>query len=132
MKEQDPNGLTASDPGVKFDKGKLLAGCLADFSLSLKAVAEVFTHGANDKYSRGSWQYVQNGQQRYYDAQWRHLLDERHSEIDKKSGLLHSAHLAWNALARLELILREREGIQCEEDNVIMIEKSDGSTPGNR
>ena len=49
------------------------------------------------------------GKIRYYDADWRHLLDERHEKIDKDSGLLHAAHRAWNVLARLELILREQK-----------------------
>jgi hypothetical protein len=29
--------------------------------------------------------------------------------VDPDSGLLHAAHTAWGALARLELILREKE-----------------------
>ena len=107
MNETDPNGLLPTDPGAKLDDGKILAGVLGDFSLALKEVAKVGTFGAK-KYSRGGWQHVENGAERYYDALWRHLLDERHEPIDQDSGLLHSAHLAWNCLARLELILREK------------------------
>lgn len=37
-------------------------------------------------------------------------MTERYlAELNPDSQLLHAAHLAWNALARLELILREME-----------------------
>lgn len=103
--EADPCGIAQHEPGAKLDSGKLLAGVLADFSLALRAVAAVGTFGAG-KYSRGGWQSVPDGIQRYYDAKWRHLLAERHETLDADSGLLHAAHEAWNTLARLELILR--------------------------
>jgi len=39
---------------------------------------------------------------------YRHLLKEHIGEQrDKDTQLLHAAHAAWNALARLELMLRE-------------------------
>ena len=104
-KETDPNGINQHAPGAKLDDGKIMAGVLSDFSLALIEVAKVGTFGAK-KYSRGGWQYVENGEERYMDALWRHLLAERHEPIDKESGLLAFAHLAWNSLARLELMLR--------------------------
>jgi len=107
MNEKDPDGINQHDPGAKLDDGKVLAGVLSDFSLALLEIAKVGTFGAK-KYSRGGWQHVENGQERYFDALWRHLLKERHEPTDKDSGLLHSAHMAWNALARLELILRNK------------------------
>jgi hypothetical protein len=97
-----------SDPGAKLDANKTQTGILADFSMALNAVAEVGTFGAN-KYSRGGWQHVLNGIERYNDAMWRHLLAESRHEFDSDSGLRHAAHMAWNALARLELILRKKE-----------------------
>jgi hypothetical protein len=106
--EQDPNGLDQHEPGSKLDNGKILAGVLMDFSLALQEVAKVGTFGAN-KYTRGGWQEVPNGSVRYTDALWRHLLQERHEPVDSDSGMLHAAHLAWNALARLELILRKEK-----------------------
>lgn len=107
--ERDPTGLSANEPGAKLDAGKLLAGVLVDFSLALTAVAEVGTFGAK-KYSRGGWQHVDRGIERYSDAKWRHALKERHEPRDPDSGLLHAAHEAWNTLARLELMLREERG----------------------
>ena len=106
MDESEPNGIGQHDPGAKLDSGKILASVLSDFSLALSEVAKVGTFGAK-KYSRGGWQSVPDGIVRYSDAMWRHLLAERHEALDKDSNLSHQAHLAWNALARLELMLRK-------------------------
>ena len=105
-KESDPNGIGQHEPGAKLDAGKPAAGVIGDFGLALLSVAEVGTHGIV-KYSRGGWQHVDNGTERYTDAMWRHLLKERGEPLDKDTGLKHAAHLAWNALARLELMLRD-------------------------
>ena len=102
--------MTIDEPttnaGAKHDAGKLLAGCLLDFPRALQAVAGVSTFGAQ-KYSRGSWQSVPDGLTRYRDAQVRHMLAGAIDERDDEGGLLHAAHEAWNALAVLELKLRE-------------------------
>jgi hypothetical protein len=82
-----------------------MAALLKDFALALNEIAKVSTYGAQ-KYSRGGWQHVPEGVDRYDDAKWRHMLAERHESHDKESGLPHAAHEAWNALARLELMLR--------------------------
>lgn len=106
--EKDPYNLISSTPGAKLDYGKPdLDLVLGDFSNALIEVGKVGTFGAN-KYSRSGWLLVPNGISRYLSALWRHLLSKYKGEIlDKESGLLHSAHLAWNALAVLELELRE-------------------------
>lgn len=106
-KEKDPNGIDQHAPGAKLDEGKILGGVLGDFGLALMAVAEVGTHGA-EKYTRGGWQSVPNGIVRYKDALWRHLLKERYELKDPDSDLTHAAHLCWNSLAKLELMLREQ------------------------
>jgi len=106
--ERDPGGIDSHTPGAKLDEGKVLAGVLGDFAYALEMVARVGTFGAL-KYSRGGWQQVADGVTRYSDALWRHLLAERHQVDDMDSGLPHAAHLAWNALARLELMIRESE-----------------------
>lgn len=90
-----------------MDAGKVMAGVIADFGLALLAVSEVGTHGVK-KYSRGGWEQVPDGRQRYEDAMWRHLLKEKTELFDMDSGLLHEAHTAWCALARLELKLRKK------------------------
>ena len=103
--ERDPNGLDPHAMGAKLDAGKVQADLLEDFGLALLAVAEVATYGAT-KYSRGGWQHVEHGVVRYSAAKWRHALKGRYETHDRDTGLLHAAHEAWNALAKLELMLR--------------------------
>lgn len=109
--ESDPSGKAAHEPGAKLDNGKVQADLLEDFGLALLEVAKVGTFGAQ-KYSRGGWQQVDQGVVRYNAAKWRHALKGRYETHDKDSGLMHAAHEAWNALAKLELMLREK-GLTC-------------------
>ena len=97
-------------PGAKDDKAKPMAGVLLDFSRALQAVVDVGTYGAK-KYKRQAWCVVPEGSQRYLDAMMRHLLamDVDPDGLDKETGLPHLAHVAWNALAVLELQARRKE-----------------------
>jgi hypothetical protein len=106
MTEADPNGLNVHAPGAKVDAGKNRLGLvLLDFSLPLIEVGKVGTFGAN-KYSDSGWMQVPNAESRYTDAMFRHLFKEAAGEVyDTDSGLLHSAHAAWNALAILHFKL---------------------------
>lgn len=108
--ESDPTGRKASDPGSKLDAGKVRPGLLFNgMPRALWAVAEVATFGA-DKYTDGGWLTVPNGEARYNDAKLRHLLKKAMGELtDADSHKLHLAHEAWNALATLELYLRQQE-----------------------
>lgn len=108
--DKDPNGIEQHTPGAKLDAGKNRLGLvLGSFSRALKEVGKVGTFGAN-KYTPHGWEKVIDGIERYTDADFRHLFDEMSGEeIDKESQMLHAAQHAWNALARLELILREKE-----------------------
>jgi hypothetical protein len=110
MAEQDPTGRSANEPGAKLDAGKVRAGLvLGGFSRALWAVSEVGTFGAR-KYTPNGWRSVPDGIERYTDALERHrLLEAMGQATDDDSGLLHAAHAAWNALARLELLLLEQE-----------------------
>ena len=94
--------------GMKFDAGKPMAGLMvADFANALLAVSEVTTFGAQ-KYAPRSWMTVPNARDRYNDALHRHLLMAAAGEKqDQESKLLHAAHVAWNALALLELEIRK-------------------------
>ena len=99
----------ASNPaGAKHDAGKVRAGLLVkDFPHALTAVARVATFGAN-KYTAHSWRTVPDAAARYHDALYRHILAQASGEInDPESGLPHAAHIAWNALALLELEFRK-------------------------
>jgi hypothetical protein len=105
--ESDPNGIDPHGPGAKLDAGKLKAALvMGDFARALTEVIRVGTFGAN-KYSAHGWLSVPSGVDRYTDAMQRHFLTESKGEImDPDSNIMHAAHLAWNALARLELMLR--------------------------
>jgi hypothetical protein len=79
------------------------------FPRALAAVAMVSEHGAT-KYTWKGWETVPDGINRYGDALARHLCAEARGELfDHDSRCLHAAHAAWNALARLEMILREKD-----------------------
>lgn len=106
IRETDPTGRVAGDAGAKLDSGKNRVGLVVGgFSNAIQAVSRVGTYGAN-KYSDNGWKSVPNGFDRYTDALYRHLLLEAGGEMtDKESELLHAAHAAWNALARLEFLL---------------------------
>jgi hypothetical protein len=113
--EQDPNGIHQHAPGSKLDANKTKPDLvLGGFGRALNAVAQVGTYGAK-KYVPGGWRVVPDGIERYSDAMMRHYLGEKAGkdtceQKDPESNFLHAAHLAWNALARLELILQEMEG----------------------
>lgn len=104
--ESDPTGRKPSDPGAKLDNGKPRTGLVVfGFAKALDEVAKVGTFGAN-KYCVNGWKSVPQGVDRYSDALMRHLLAEAAGEEkDQDSELLHAAHAAWNALARLDLML---------------------------
>lgn len=108
-KEQDPNGIPSTEPGSKLDAGKspVRRGLLEYFPRACMAVANVSAVGAQ-KYTWGGWQTVLDGVARYGDAEVRHICEAAVSgAFDKDTGLRHAAQEAWNAMARLELILRE-------------------------
>lgn len=110
MSEHDPNGIPAGAPGSKLDAGKNRLGLvLGSFSNALWAVGEVGTYGAT-KYCDHGWEQVPDGVSRYTDALMRHMLKELGGEMcDQDTEMLHAAHTAWNALARLELMVREKK-----------------------
>ena len=93
--------------GLKFDDGKVdITFVLEYFPNALAAVSTVAEYGAK-KYTRGGWNTVPNGIERYTAAMDRHHLAEfRDGPYDDgDSGLAHAAQVAWNALARLEKML---------------------------
>ena len=90
--------------GRKFDTGKPRLELIQDFAMALEQVAVVATIGA-EKYDDGNWLHVEDGVKRYTGAMLRHFIQEPF-ELEDKDGFLHAAAVAWNALARLELMLR--------------------------
>ena len=105
--ESDPTGKDPHQPGAKLDAGKVEMGLILNgMPRALLQVARVATYGAN-KYTRDGWLTVPDGPRRYTDAMYRHLNAEARGELhDADTQLEHAAHAAWNALARLELLLR--------------------------
>lgn len=114
VKEQtnDPSVLIEKG-AIKYDAGKspVFRGLVDYFPRAIEAVAAVSAFGAS-KYAWKGWQDVRDGFGRYSDALVRHLTATAKGEVaDKDSGLIHEAHAAWNALARLELKLRELDAL---------------------
>jgi hypothetical protein len=84
------------DDGGKAPWGLLMQGC----ALGLAGVVSVLKFGAA-KYAAHSWQKVENAEQRYVDAMYRHLhsIELRgFMAVDPESGLLEWFHVACNAL----------------------------------
>ena len=113
MSDHDPTGRSQHEPGAKLDGSKPRpALVLGGFSRALSAVTEVGTFGAR-KYTPNGWRTVPDGVERYSEAMMRHWLQESQGlECDDDSHLSHAAHLAWNALARLELMMIARDQIK--------------------
>jgi len=111
--ETDPTGRDAHELGAKLDAGKLRPSLvLGGFARALLAVTAVGTFGAV-KYTDNGWMQVPQGIDRYDDAKLRHWLKEKAGEpVDFDSQLQHAAHEAWNALARLDLMIREQEYVK--------------------
>ena len=108
LRESDPHGKDQHETGAKLDAGKPRLGLvLGAFANALVEVGKVGTYGAQ-KYTDNGWLDVPKGKARYTDALLRHVLAETNETHDPDTKLLHAAHAAWNALARLELILRKR------------------------
>lgn len=109
--ERKSYDLTDDGTGKKYDNGKPMAGTLTDvFSRALMAVGACIEYGTHKYPDPKNWQLVDNGIKRYRDAMVRHLL-KYNAGIDKdeETKLPHLAHMAWNALAILELYMQEHK-----------------------
>lgn len=117
--EKDPYGIDPKTGGAKLDFGKsaTFQGALAYFPRAIMEVAKVSQYGAG-KYHWKGWEKVPDGYNRYSDAMVRHICKESIEgewDLDAKNDpkypgdVRHAAQAAWNALARLELILKDQE-----------------------
>lgn len=118
--EVDMNARTLTyyrddNPGKKFDTGKapIVQGCFQYFPKALLAVADVSAYGANKydvPYHDKNWARLDDAFNRYTDGLGRHLVGEYiDGPNDPESNKLHAAHVAWNALARLEILINNTE-----------------------
>ena len=70
------------------------------------AVGDVGTFGAK-KYTDNGWKGVDNATERYTSALLRHTYQTLAGQPrDKETNLSHAAHAAWNALAVLEIEIK--------------------------
>jgi hypothetical protein len=100
--------------GIKHNEGKpQLSLLFTQFSKALEAIAKCSEYG-HKKYNKNgedadylNFKRVEGGSKTYADAGLRHRLYKK-GTTDLDSQLLHSYHIAWNALAELELILENK------------------------
>lgn len=96
----------------KADQGKVKLELLTmHLGRSLTEVAKISMYGEK-KYGRtDSWSQGRDPD-RYTGALLRHLFAEgMGEEIDQESGIPHAAAVAWNALVRLDLMIRKQEDL---------------------
>ena len=107
--QNQPEPLVGLPTGVKLDAGKPTPRLIVQsMPRAMLAISEVGAYGAV-KYEEDGWEKVPDGFKRYTDAMFRHVIAEGLTSRDEESGLLHAAHAAWGAIARLELLLRRME-----------------------
>lgn len=96
----------------KETAGKIMGGVIQDFMPALKEIAELGSSNNKPfgKYDRGSWLKVNNPEQAYLDAFWRHQLEGMYN-TDPTTGRIHLVAMAWNLLALLVFYLRSQQTI---------------------
>lgn len=84
---------------------------MQDMPRAIEALARVMTWALAEKgYKESDWLDVPDGIREYHGGMHRHDNKEmRGQEFDDESNLEHAIHTAWNAMARVELILRKKE-----------------------
>lgn len=102
----------AGDVGAatKFDAGKapVWQGFIDYFPNAMLAVAWTSEYGFRKYGEWGGWRKLPNAIRRYFDGNARHnVLNSLEVYDDGDSGLAHAAQDAWNAMAKLELLIRE-------------------------
>lgn len=100
--------LTENQPiGTKYDQDKLQYSLIPPYAL--EQIAKNLTVGLKKYKERNNWKKVQDAEQRYLDALYRHLEAHRRGELyDTDSSvpdMLHMAAVAVNAMFLLEFML---------------------------
>lgn len=109
MTKKKEYDLTDDGKGKKYDSGKSMAGTLCRvFPHALLGVGQCIEFGTHKYPNPKNWQLVERAFERYQDSMMRHYLKFLAGETkDGETNLLHLKHMAWNALAILELYLME-------------------------
>lgn len=99
------------EKGVKENKNKpQLSILFTQFPKALEAIARCSEYGhlkyKDTDFDYLNYQRVEEGSKAYADAGLRHRLYNK-SATDIESQLPHAYHVAWNALAELELLVKE-------------------------
>lgn len=99
------------EEGVKTNKNKpQLSILFTQFPKALEAIARCSEYGhlkyRDTDFDYLNYQRVEGGSKTYADAGLRHRLHKK-STADTESQLPHAYHVAWNALAELELLIKE-------------------------
>ena len=86
----------------RHNEGKPQISYLGDIKEALEELCQVFASGA-EKYGRNNWK--KGGPPKaILDSLGRHFLKlAAGTELDEESGYHHAAHIAWNALAYIQL-----------------------------
>lgn len=102
-----PYDLTDDGTGKKYDGGKPMVGTLCRvFPHALLAVGQCIEFGTHKYPQPDNWKKVEGAYTRFQDSMMRHYLKYQAGEImDNETKLPHLSHMAWNALAVLELYL---------------------------
>lgn len=109
--DETKKAISKSQKGVKTNNLKPQMSLLfKQFPKALEAVVLCSQYG-HEKYKETDEDYlnytrVDGGSKTYADAGLRHRLEQGN---DSESGLPHQFHVAWNALAELELWIKENE-----------------------
>ena len=109
-KKEPAYDLTDDGKGKKYDSGKSMVGTLCRvFPRALLGVGQCIAFGTKKYPKPDNWKLVENAFTRYQDSMMRHYLKFlAGQEKDSETNLLHLKHMAWNALAILELYLMDR------------------------
>ena len=101
--------LTDDGKGKKYDSGKSMVGTLCRvFPRALLGIGQCIEFGTRKYPKPDNWKLVDGAFTRYQDSMMRHYLKFlAGQEKDSETNLLHLKHMAWNALAILELYLMD-------------------------
>lgn len=105
-------GRQQDDIGIKHNENKpQLSLLFKQFPKALEAIVKCSEYG-HEKYKNDDLDYlnfkrVKGGSKSYADAGLRHRTFTEKT-LDEDSGLPHAWHIAWNALAELQLILENK------------------------
>lgn len=100
----DVGGATKLDAG----KAPVWQGFIDYFPNAMIAVAWTSEYGWRKYGEWGGWRKLPNAIRRYFDGNARHnILNSIETYDDGDSGLAHAVQDAWNAMAKLELLILE-------------------------